>query len=70
MKSHSPILTEEMKTFLQEGLEKYAPALLALSEFRRQVGSKLQAVLDESSSQFLELGLSVADLKAIRSKIR
>lgn len=23
MKSHSPILTEEMKTFLQEGLEKY-----------------------------------------------
>ena len=49
--------------FLQEGLETYEPALLALSEFRRQVRSRLQTVLDEYSTEFSELGLSIDNLK-------
>jgi hypothetical protein len=52
-----------MKKFLQEGLNTYAPALLALSEFRRQIRSRLQSVLEEFSIQFSGLGISVADLK-------
>jgi len=52
----SLVLTDEEKTFLQEGFNNYAPALLALAEFRRRIASRLQNVLDEFSSRFDELG--------------
>jgi len=52
-----------MKAFLQEGLRTYTPALAALSEFRRQVLSKLQNVLDEFSTQLAGCGLSIDNLK-------
>jgi hypothetical protein len=63
MESHRPKMTEEMRRFLQEGLHNYAPACVALSEFRRQIRFRLQTVLDEFSTQFAELGLSLVDLK-------
>ena len=62
MENHRPEVKEEMRQFLQEGLRTYAPALVALSEFRRQIRLRLQTVLDEFSIQFSGLGLSVADL--------
>jgi hypothetical protein len=34
---NTPAVTDEMKAFLQEGLKNYAPALVALSEFRGQI---------------------------------
>jgi hypothetical protein len=58
-----------MKTFLQEGLRTYAPALVALSEFRRQIRSRLRTVLDEFSIPFSALGLSVADLRLKGAKL-
>jgi hypothetical protein len=63
MMAHKPAVNEEMKKFLQDGWRTYGDALLALSEFRSQVRSRLQAVLDEFSRSFSGLGLSVADLK-------
>jgi hypothetical protein len=66
---HEPVVNEEMKKFLQEGLHTYAPALVALSEFRRQLRSRMQTVLDEFSIQLSELGLSVADLKIEGAKL-
>ena len=66
---HEPAVNEEMKKFLQEGLHTYAPALVALSEFRRQLRSRMQTVLDEFSIQLSELGLSVADLKIEGAKL-
>jgi len=69
MNSRSPTLTTEMKTFLQEGLNNYARALVALSEFRRQVTAKFENVLDDFSSRFAELGLPVTDLKFFGSKL-
>jgi hypothetical protein len=59
--AHKPVVSEEMKKFLQDGWRTYGDALLALSEFRSQVRSRLQAVLDEFSRSFSGLGLSVAD---------
>jgi hypothetical protein len=67
--SHRPEVTEEMKKFLQEGLRTYAPALIALSEFRRQIRSRLQTVLDEFSMKFSRLGLSVSDLRPAGVKL-
>lgn len=67
MERHKPAITEEMKQFLQEGLRLYPPAVVALSEFQRQVRSRLQYVLDEFSEQFSELGLPVANLKPYES---
>ena len=64
-----PVASEEMKSFLQEGLRMYAPALVALSEFRRQIQSRMQVVLDEFSIQFSEIGLSIADLKPASEKL-
>jgi hypothetical protein len=58
-----PVVSEEMKTFLQEGLHTYAPALVALSEFRRQIRSRLQTVLEEFSTELLEVGLSIDNLR-------
>lgn len=58
-----------MKTFLQEGLQNYAPALVAISEFRRQIRLKLQAVLNDFSRQFSDLGLSVTDLRPTGPKL-
>src|ERR1035438_8183447 len=66
---HEPVVNEEMKKFLQEGLHTYAPALVALSEFRRQLRSRMQTVLDGFSMQLSELGLSVADLKIEGAKL-
>jgi len=63
------VVTEEMKAFLQEGLLNYAPACVALSEFRRQVKVRLQSVLDDFSTQFEELGLTTADLKLETAKL-
>ena len=57
-----------MKKFLQEGLHTYAPALVALSEFRRQIRSRLQTVLNDSIP-FSKLGLSVADLRPSGPKL-
>lgn len=51
-----------MKTFLQDGLLTYAPALVAVSEFRRQIQSKLRTVLEEKSTQFSESGLPINNL--------
>lgn len=69
MESHRSAVTEEMKKFLQEGLYAYAPALAALSEFRRQIRSRMQTVLDGFETQFAGLGLSVADLKPAGVKL-
>lgn len=69
METRKPKMTDEMKDFLHEGLRNYAPALLAMSEFRRQVGSRLQGVLDDSSTQFASLGLSVVDWKLAGVKL-
>jgi hypothetical protein len=69
LENHKAPVKEEMKNFLQVGLHTYAPALVALSEFRRQVRSRLQTVLDEFSMQFSGLGLSVADLKLVGTKL-
>lgn len=69
MAGHRPVINEEMKTFLQEGLHTYAAAFVALSEFRRQIRSRLQIVLDEFSIQFSRLGFSVADLKPSGDKL-
>jgi len=58
-----------MKRFLQEGLHTYAPALIALSEFRRQIRSRLQNVLDEFTIQFADLGLSVDEFRPDGAKL-
>ena len=65
----SLVLTDEEKAFLQEGFNNYAPALLALAEFRRRIASRLQNVLDEFSSRFDELGLSITGLTVAFSKL-
>ena len=57
MESHKAQLTEELKQFLQEGLRKYAPASLALAEFRRQVRIRLQSVVDDFETQFEGIGI-------------
>jgi hypothetical protein len=62
-------LTEEMKTFLQDGFTNYAPALVAISEFRRQVRTKLQAVVDNFSEQLEKLGLPTGNLKPTPSEL-
>jgi hypothetical protein len=62
-------MNDELRTFLQEGLRTYPPALVALSEFRRQVRTGLQAVLEEFSIQFAELGLPLADLRPYGAKL-
>lgn len=62
MNSQTSVVSDEMKTFLQEGLSTYAPALVALSEFRRQIRTRLQAVLEERSTELAELGLSVENI--------
>lgn len=62
-------MPEEMKQFLQDGLEQYAPALLAVSEFRRQVFSRMQEVLDEYSSALAEVGLPNDELKPVGAKL-
>ena len=67
--AYRPAMSEEMKSFLQEGLGTYAPAVAALSEFRRQIQSRMQAVLDDFETQFSEIGLSVADLKLRGEKL-
>ena|SRR5271165_892844 len=69
MNSRGLTLTEEMKTFLLEGFHNYAAALVALSEFRRQVNVKLETVLDEFSSQFAVLGLPTTGLRPVGSKL-
>jgi hypothetical protein len=69
MMTHKPVVSEEMKQFLQDGRLTYGDALLALSEFRRQVSSRLQTVLDEFSTSFSGLGLSVADFKLVSEKL-
>jgi hypothetical protein len=61
--------SEEIKAFLREGLRSYAPALAALSEFRRQIQVTIQAALSDFSPQFSGLGLSVGDLKLVRAKV-
>lgn len=62
MDGHKEQTTDEMKQFLQEGVNTYAPAALAMAEFRRQVRSQLQSVLDDSKSQFTELGIDLSAL--------
>jgi hypothetical protein len=69
LEGHKRVVTEEMKKFLQEGLHNYGPTCLALSEFRRQVRSRLQTVLDEFSTEFTDLGISVADLRPVGMKL-
>ena len=69
MDSGSPAATEEMKQFLQDGLRNYAPALVAVSEFRRQVRSRLQAVFDEFSADLSGLGLSASELRPVAAKL-
>lgn len=63
MATQGPVVSEEMKAFLQEGLYTYAPALVALSEFRRQIRSRLQTVLEEFSTELSAIGLSIDNLK-------
>jgi hypothetical protein len=69
MMAHKPVVNEEMKQFLQDGRRTYGDALLALSEFRRQLSFRLQTILDEFSRSFSELGLSVADFKLVNEKL-
>jgi hypothetical protein len=58
-----------MRKFLQEGMQAYPAALVALSEYRQQVRSRLQAVLEEFSIQLAELGLSIADQRPAGPKL-
>ena len=62
MESQKPVVSEEMKTFLQEGLHTYASALVAVSEFRRQIRSRLQTVLEDHSTALSERGLPINNL--------
>ncbi len=69
MRNQGVVLTEDEKSFLQEGSSKYAAALLALSEFRRRVAARRQNVLDEFSLQLDQLGLPTAGFKIVGSKL-
>ena len=69
MNSHRQEMKEEMKAFMQEGLRTYPPALVALSEFRRVIHSRLQSVLADYSNEFARLGLPIADLKPAGTKL-
>jgi len=69
MDSNTSAGSEQMKVFLQEGLSNYAPALVALSEFRRQIQATMLTVLGEFSASFSELGLSIENLKLVRANL-
>ena len=59
MEIDEAVKTDETIMFLQEGFHGYAPALVAVSEFRRLIGLKLQGVLDESATRLSDLGLGI-----------
>ena len=59
MENDEAVKSNEIRTFLQEGFLSYAPALVAVSEFRRLIGLKLQGVLDESATRLSDLGLGI-----------
>jgi len=69
MEKQQTAVTDEIKNFLQTGLRTYAPGCLALAEFRRQVLSRMQSVLDESSEAFTALGLPVSNLRPVDQKL-
>jgi hypothetical protein len=58
-----------MKDFLNKGLCTYAPALAAISEFRRQIRTRMQTVLDDFSAKFSGLGLPVDNLRLLDAKV-
>jgi hypothetical protein len=58
-----------MKDFLNKGLYTYAPALAAISEFRRQIRTRMQTVLDDFSVKFSGLGLPIDNLKLWDAKV-
>jgi len=62
LEDYKLIESEGMKAFLQAGLDAYAPSLVALSEFRRQIRTRLQTVLAEFTIQLADLGLPVDGL--------
>ena len=59
MENDEAVKSDETRTFLQEGFHSYAPALVAVSEFRRLISLKLQGVLDESATRLSDLGLGI-----------
>lgn len=69
MEKQQTTVTDEMKNFLQTGLRTYAPGCLALAEFRRQVLSQMQDVLDENADAFAVLGIPVKDLRPVQQKL-
>ena len=69
MENDEVVKSDETRTFLQEGFHSYAPALVAVSEFRRRVRSRLQAVFDEFSADLSGLGLSASELRPVAAKL-
>jgi hypothetical protein len=59
MENDEVVKSDETRTFLQEGFHSYAPALVAVSEFRRLISLKLQGVLEESATRLSDLGLGI-----------
>jgi hypothetical protein len=59
MENDESVKNDETRTFMQEGFHSYAPALVAVSEFRRLISLKLQGVLEESSTRLSDLGLGI-----------
>lgn len=69
MSGLSSTMSEETKQFLQEGLRSYAPSLVAISDFRRQVQTRLRDVLNKFSPDFARIGLRVSDLGLVDAKL-
>ena len=69
MENNESVVSEQMKNFLNEGLRTYAPALAAISEFRRQIQTRLLTVLDDYSPELSRLGLAVDNLRFLDAKV-